>query len=74
MLDFQTCPLPPSRGNIYLLSCIDIFTRWPEAISGAIPDITADTVACAFINSWISRFGVPSSVTSDHGFQFESAL
>ena len=25
-------PLPPSKGSVYLLTCIDRFTRWPEAI------------------------------------------
>eukprot|EP00794_Sanderia_malayensis_P019753 gene19753-biopygen16402 len=65
-------PLPPSRGFKYLLTCIARFTRWPEAIP--IADISADIVAHAFVTRWISVFGIPSTITTDRGSQFESFL
>ena len=57
---------------MYLLTCIDRFTRWPEAIP--IPDSTAATVVQAFIDGSVLRFGTPSIVTTDRGTQFESSL
>ena len=36
--------------------------------------MTANTVAQAFVLIWISRFGVPSTVTTDRGQKFELVL
>jgi hypothetical protein len=51
---------------------IDRHTRWIEAIP--IPNMEASTCADAFIAGWVSRFGVPATVTSDRGRQFTSAI
>ncbi|BHF71607.1 hypothetical protein SprV_0401466700 [Sparganum proliferum] len=65
-------PLPPSSGCSYLLTCVDRFTRWPEAIP--LPDIAAPTVVKAFLSRWVAIFGAPSTITTDRGAQFESNL
>ncbi|XP_064470148.1 uncharacterized protein K02A2.6-like [Ornithodoros turicata] len=65
-------PLPPVQGFRYLLTVVDRFTRWPGATP--ISDITASTVASAFLNSWVARFVVPATMITDQGRQFESRL
>ncbi|BHF65473.1 hypothetical protein SprV_0200848400 [Sparganum proliferum] len=43
-------------------------------VAAPIPDISAETVAKAFLTHWVSNFGVPATVTADRESQFESTL
>ena len=65
-------PLPPSQGCTHLLTIVDRFTRWPEAVP--ISDTSAPALCRAFLYNWVARFGVPRLITSDRGAQFTSAL
>lgn len=65
-------PLPASDGNQYILTVMDRYTRWPEGYP--MPDMLAETCARTLVNQYITRFGVPSRLTTDRGRQFESRL
>lgn len=65
-------PLLPSQGFTHLLTIVDRFTRWPEAIP--LTDTTSATCAKALISHWIARFGVPLDMVSDRGSQFTANL
>ena len=65
-------PLPASEGMRYIFTIIDRYSRWLEAVP--LPTMTAADCANALLHSWISRFGVPSDVTTDQGCQFGSDL
>ena len=57
---------------MYLLMLINRFTRWPETIP--IVHITAVCVVEAFVSGWIARFGIPSTIITNRGGQFESGV
>ncbi|GAA53247.1 hypothetical protein CLF_109865 [Clonorchis sinensis] len=48
---------------------IDRFIRWPVAVP--VSDTSAETVAFSFLQHWVSNFGIPTSVTTDRGSQFQ---
>ncbi|VDI37976.1 Hypothetical predicted protein [Mytilus galloprovincialis] len=64
-------PLPISvNNNRYLMVVQDYFSKWTEAIP--IPDTEAVTVARKFVERIVTIFGVPLSIHSDQGSNFES--
>jgi hypothetical protein len=59
-------PLQYSNSFNYIFTIIDRTSKWMEAI----PLSETSAAACAKALSWISRFGVPETITSDRGPQF----
>ena len=68
-----TGPHPKSsRGFVYILTAVDHFTKWAEALP--IRNHTAHTVAQVLFDNVFSRFGMPMRCLSDQGAEFESEL
>ena len=62
---------PPSNGFRYILTTIDMCSRFPEAIP--LKDISSSTVAEALLEIF-SRVGLPNRIHSDRGSQFTSDM
>jgi len=68
-----TGPHPKSsKQNQYILTIVDHFSKWAEAIP--LPNHTAPTVARALMVNVISQFGAPLQLLTDRGTEFESEL
>jgi hypothetical protein len=66
-------PLPTTaRGNKYIMVVGDYFTKWTEVYE--MPDQEARTIANILIRQFICRFGIPKSIHTDRGSNFESKL
>ena len=65
-------PLPESEGQTYLLTVIDRYSRWLEAIP--LASVTALSCARALLRHWVARFGTPATIATDRGRQFTSQL
>lgn len=66
-------PLPTSKkDNKYILVIGEYVSRYVE--TAALPDQTADSVAQAFLEKIILRYGCPSNVLTDQGSNFQSEL
>jgi transposase InsO family protein len=60
------------RGNKYLLTFIDHFFKYTEAIP--IPDMTAEVCARAYATQIVARHGAGSVLVTDQGRQFMSTF
>ena len=66
-------PLPTlAQGNKYILVVTDLFTKWVEAFP--LKDVTSTTLATIMLNEIVCRYGVPSTIHSDQGANFCSAI
>ena len=67
--------MPPTRffwKILYILVIGEYVSRYVETV--AMPDQTADTVAQAFLEKIILRFGCPSNMLTDQSSNFQSDL
>ena len=71
-MDLLDMSVTTTRGNRYVLVMVDCFSRWTEACP--LPDKTAHSVADAFLNQVVCRFGMPSVIHSDQGREFENKI
>ena len=61
-----------SRGRRFILTLVDHFSKWAEAIP--LASHTAPVVARALVEHVFTRFGAPKQLLSDRGPEFESHL
>ena len=59
-------------GHKYIPLVVDYFTKWPVAFP--LPNQEATTVAEVIVKEYVYRYGVPLSLHSDQGRNFESHL
>ena len=60
------------RGSVYIVTCMDPFTKWAEAFPA--PNKEAATVARILVEQVICRLGVPLAIISDRGKKGDGQL
>jgi transposase InsO family protein len=60
------------RGSVYILTCVDVFTKWTEAFP--IPNKEAAVVARVLVEQVFCRLGVPIALLSDNGNEVDSSI
>ncbi|KAI5339207.1 hypothetical protein L3X38_018479 [Prunus dulcis] len=65
-------PMPEGKGKVkYAVVAVDYFTKWAEA--KALATITAARIESFVWQSIVCRFGIPNSIVTDNGRQFDNA-
>lgn len=65
-------PWPSSNGRVYIMTYIDHFTKWADAIPIAKREAT--TVSNALVSTIFVHVGVPLQMLSDQGREFDNRL
>lgn len=71
-LDLTGPHVVSSKGNRYILTMIDHFSRFAEAFP--VRNQEAGTVAKVLVEQWITRYGCPLQILTDQGPCFEAEL
>ncbi|XP_020421250.1 uncharacterized protein LOC109949591 [Prunus persica] len=65
-------PMPEGKGQVkYAVVAIDYFTKWAEA--EALATITAARIESFVWQNIVCRFGIPNSIVTNNGRQFDNA-
>jgi len=68
-----TGPHPKSdRGNLWILTCMDAFTKWAEAFP--LRSKEAEPIARILVEQLFTRFGPPLSLLSDMGREVDGRI
>jgi len=68
-----TGPHPKSNnGYIWILTCMDSFTKWAEAFP--LRSKEAEPIAKTLVEQVFSRFGIPLSILSDQGREVDGRI
>jgi hypothetical protein len=66
-------PFPETAdGYMYVLTIMDIFTRWPTAVP--LRDKSAKSVAIALMDHYFTIHGMPTTIMADNGREFDNTL
>ncbi|KAA8496244.1 Transposon Ty3-I Gag-Pol polyprotein [Porphyridium purpureum] len=71
-MDILTVSPTSADGNKKILVMIDLFTRYVACVP--LKDESIDSVANAFLEGWVFRFGAPERLLSDRGVTFLSEV